>query len=112
MGHSNFFRKKSIAQIAAEADSLDQGEHTLKKTLSLRDITSLGIAAIIGAGIFSTIGNASAAGGPAVILLFIFIAIACSFSAMSYAEFASSIPISGSAYTYAYAAFGELTASG
>ncbi|MFN5664771.1 MAG: amino acid permease [Bacteroidota bacterium] len=110
MGHSNFFRKKSIAQIAAEADSLDQGEHTLKKTLSLRDITSLGIAAIIGAGIFSTIGNASAAGGPAVILLFIFIAIACSFSAMSYAEFASSIPISGSAYTYAYAAFGELTA--
>ncbi len=110
MGYSNFFRKKSIAQIAAEADSLDQGEHTLKKTLSLRDITSLGIAAIIGAGIFSTIGNASAAGGPAVILLFIFIAIACSFSAMSYAEFASSIPISGSAYTYAYAAFGELTA--
>lgn len=110
MGHSTYIRKKTIAQIAAEAEQLGQGEHTLKKTLSLRDITSLGIAAIIGAGIFSTIGNASAAGGPAVILLFIFIAIACSFSAMSYAEFASSIPISGSAYTYAYAAFGELTA--
>lgn len=86
------------------------GEHRLKRTLSLRDLTSLGIAAIIGAGIFSTIGNASASGGPAVILLFIFIAIACSFSAMSYAEFASSIPVSGSAYTYAYASFGELTA--
>jgi len=110
VGHSTYFRKKTIAQIAAEAEQLGQDEHTLKKTLSLRDITSLGIAAIIGAGIFSTIGNASAAGGPAVILLFIFIAIACSFSAMSYAEFASSIPISGSAYTYAYAAFGELTA--
>jgi basic amino acid/polyamine antiporter, APA family len=86
------------------------GEDGLKRTLSLRDLTSLGIAAIIGAGIFSTIGNASANGGPAVILLFIFIAIACSFSAMSYAEFASSIPVAGSAYTYAYASFGELMA--
>lgn len=104
------FRRKSIQQIAEEADALESGEHKLRKTLSLRDITSLGIAAIIGAGIFSTIGNASAAGGPAVILLFVFIAIACSFSAMSYAEFASSIPISGSAYTYAYAAFGEVIA--
>ncbi|MFC5533508.1 amino acid permease [Rhodocytophaga aerolata] len=70
----------------------------------------MGIAAIIGAGIFSTIGNASAAGGPAVSLLFIFTAIACVFSAMCYAQFASTIPISGSAYTYAYASFGELVA--
>jgi amino acid transporter len=70
----------------------------------------MGIAAIIGAGIFSTIGNASAAGGPAVSLLFIFTAIACVFSAMCYAEFASTIPISGSAYTYAYASFGEIVA--
>jgi len=70
----------------------------------------MGIAAIIGAGIFSTIGNASFNGGPAVILLFVFTAIACGFSAMCYAEFASVIPISGSAYTYAYAAFGELIA--
>jgi amino acid transporter len=70
----------------------------------------MGIAAIIGAGIFSTIGNASAAGGPAVSLLFIFTAIACVFSAMCYAQFASTIPISGSAYTYAYATFGELIA--
>lgn len=107
---TSLFRKKTIAQITREAEANQQSEHKLKKTLSLRDITSLGIAAIIGAGIFSTIGNASASGGPAVILLFVFIAIACSFSAMSYAEFASSIPISGSAYTYAYAAFGEIIA--
>lgn len=105
-----FFRKKTINQITAEAENNKGSEHRLKQTLSLRDLTSLGIAAIIGAGIFSTIGNASASGGPAVILLFMFIAVACSFSAMSYAEFASSIPISGSAYTYAYASFGELVA--
>ncbi|MES2688921.1 MAG: amino acid permease [Bacteroidota bacterium] len=104
------FRKKTIEQITAEAEQNQLSEHKLKKTLSLRDLTSLGIAAIIGAGIFSTIGNASASGGPAVIMLFIFIAFACSFSAMSYAEFASSIPISGSAYTYAYASFGEIIA--
>lgn len=104
------FRKKTITQITAEAEQNQLSEHKLKKTLSLRDLTSLGIAAIIGAGIFSTIGNASASGGPAVIMLFIFIAFACSFSAMSYAEFASSIPISGSAYTYAYASFGEIIA--
>lgn len=105
-----FFRKKNIASILKEAEQNELSEHKLHRTLSLRDITSLGIAAIIGAGIFSTIGNASASGGPAVVLLFVFIAIACSFSAMSYAEFASSIPISGSAYTYAYAAFGEIIA--
>lgn len=107
---NSLFRKKTIAQIQGEADAHQLSEHKLNKTLSLRDITSLGIAAIIGAGIFSTIGNASAAGGPAVVFLFIFIAFACSFSAMSYAEFASSIPISGSAYTYAYASFGEIIA--
>jgi len=73
-------------------------------------LTALGVAAIVGAGIFSTIGNAAASGGPAVSLLFVFTAFACGFSAMCYAEFASSIPISGSAYTYAYASFGELVA--
>lgn len=104
------FRRKSLQRISREAEENELSEHRLRKSLSLRDLTSLGIAAIIGAGIFSTIGNASASGGPAVILLFIFIAIACSFSAMSYAEFASRLPISGSAYTYAYAAFGEIIA--
>jgi amino acid transporter len=107
---NNLFRKKSISTLLKEAEQNKLSEHKLRRTLSLRDITSMGIAAIIGAGIFSTIGNASADGGPAVTLLFIFIAIACSFSAMSYAEFASKIPISGSAYTYAYAAFGEVIA--
>lgn len=82
----------------------------MRKDLGVRDLTSFGIAAIIGAGIFSTIGSAAAAGGPAVSLLFVFSAIACGFSALCYAQFASSIPISGSAYTYAYASFGELVA--
>lgn len=82
----------------------------MRRTLTVFDLTAMGIAAIIGAGIFSTIGNAAASGGPAVSLLFVFTAVACGLSAMCYAEFASSIPISGSAYTYAYASFGELIA--
>ncbi len=82
----------------------------MKRSLGVMDLTALGIAAIIGAGIFSTIGNAAAAGGPSVSLLFVITAIACGLSAMAYAQFASSIPISGSAYTYAYASFGELIA--
>lgn len=82
----------------------------MKRTLRVFDLTALGVAAIVGAGIFSTVGNAAAAGGPAVSLLFVFTAIACGLSAMCYAEFASSIPISGSAYTYAYVSFGELIA--
>jgi len=88
----------------------DGNPDLMKRRLGVRDLTAMGIAAIIGAGIFSTIGNAAASGGPAVSLLFIFTAIACGLSAMCYAEFASSIPISGSAYTYAYASFGELLA--
>lgn len=94
----------------AEHKSAEANGHQLSKTLGFRDLTAMGIAAIIGAGIFSTIGNASFNGGPAVVTLFIFTAIACGFSAMAYAEFASVIPISGSAYTYAYAAFGEVIA--
>ena len=82
----------------------------MTRSLSVVDLTALGVAAIIGAGIFSTIGNAAASGGPAISLLFVFTAFACGLSAMCYAEFASSIPISGSAYTYAYASFGELIA--
>jgi len=78
--------------------------------LTARDLTAFGIAAIIGAGIFSTIGKASADGGPAVIFLFIFTAMACSFAAFAYAEFASMVPVSGSAYTYSYVAFGEIIA--
>ncbi|MEJ5962724.1 amino acid permease [Pedobacter immunditicola] len=104
-------RKKSIPKILADAEK-GYGDHepSLSKTLGVRDLTAFGIAAIIGAGIFSTIGKASADGGPAVIFLFIFTAIACSFAAFAYAEFASMVPVSGSAYTYSYVAFGELVA--
>ncbi|MCX6257399.1 MAG: amino acid permease [Bacteroidia bacterium] len=100
------FRKKSISQVIDETDHADK----LKQNLGVTDLTSLAIAAIIGAGIFSTIGNAAFDGGPAVSLLFIFTAVACSFSAMCYAEFASRVPISGSAYTYTYVSLGELLA--
>ncbi|QHT66829.1 amino acid permease [Rhodocytophaga rosea] len=111
MKFSTLFRTKSVPQILAEVKHQEENSSgELVRNLNLRDLTSMGIAAIIGAGIFSTIGNASAAGGPAVSLLFIFTAIACVFSAMCYAEFASTIPISGSAYTYAYASFGEIVA--
>jgi len=89
-----------------------ESEHggSLKRTLRARDLTAFGIAALIGAGIFGTVGQAASSGGPAVSLLFVFIAVACGFTAFCYAEFASMIPISGSAYTYAYASFGELIA--
>lgn len=110
MGYQELFRKKNIDKILSDASS-HLGETTrLRKSLTVWDLTGLGIAAIVGAGIFSTIGNAAANGGPAVSLLFVFTAIACGFSALCYAQFASRIPISGSAYTYAYASFGELIA--
>ncbi len=105
----SLFRKKSIDTILKNAEA-ESHHGSLAKHLGVRDLTAFGIAAIIGAGIFSTIGKASADGGPGVILLFIFTAIACSFAAFAYAEFASLIPVSGSAYTYSYVAFGELFA--
>ncbi len=129
---SNLFRKKSIEQIKAdaaagfvehdfseavpqiegEADSkIEAGDGIhLRRTLGLFDLTMLGIAAIIGAGIFAMVGKASYNGGPAVIFLFMISAMACGFAALCYAEFASRIPIAGSAYTYSYASMGELIA--
>ena len=104
----SLFRKKTVSQILIDANKSDAGD--MVKTLGVRDLTSFGIAAIIGAGIFSTIGLASYNGGPAVSLLFVFTAIACVFTALSYAQFASTVPVSGSAYTYAYVAFGEIFA--
>ena len=108
----DLFRKKSVEKIMAQASKdADSNEHiSLSKHLGVRDLTAFGIAAIIGAGIFSTIGNASASGGPGVIFLFLFTAVACGFAAFAYAEFASLVPVSGSAYTYSYVAFGELVA--
>ena len=107
---SPLFRKKSIDQILLDVRSKESGGLSLKRNLRVIDLTALGIAAVIGAGIFSTIGVAASNGGPAVSLLFLFTAVACAFSALCYARFASVIPISGSAYTYAYASFGELLA--
>lgn len=108
MIRSQLFRKKQIGDILHEIPDSEHGG--MKRNLKLRDLTAMGIAAIVGAGIFSTIGTAASYGGPAVSLLFVFTAIACGFSAMCYAEFASRVPVSGSAYTYAYASFGELVA--
>lgn len=113
----NLFRTKSISQIQADAaagllehagDTAAPG--TLRRTLGVFDLTLMGIAAIIGAGIFAMVGKASFNGGPAVALLFVFTAVACAFSALCYAEFASRIPVAGSAYTYAYASMGEFIA--
>ncbi|MCX6284247.1 MAG: amino acid permease [Bacteroidetes bacterium] len=110
MSFSDLFRKKPIGLILNDAAGYERDSGGLRRSLTVFDLTALGIAAIVGSGIFATIGSAAASGGPAVALLFIFTAIACGFSALCYAEFASVIPLSGSAYTYAYASFGELFA--
>jgi len=100
---NQLFRRKTIFEN-------NSSQSTLNRVLGTRDLTLFGIAAIIGAGIFSSIGEACSSGGPAVIWLFVLCAIACGFAALCYAEFASRIPVAGSAYTYAYASFGELFA--
>ncbi len=112
MNFSSLLRTKSVELIQHDAaQGFGDGEGGgLHKALGVVDLTALGIAAVIGAGIFSTIGNAAYNGGPAVAFLFIFTAVACAFAAFCYAEFASMIPVAGSAYTYAYASFGELIA--
>lgn len=107
---NNLFRKKNIPDAIAAAQNEDIHGGGLQKNLRFWDLTALGIAAIIGAGIFSTIGSASYNGGPGVVFLFMFTALACGFAAFAYAEFASLLPVSGSAYTYSYVAFGELIA--
>ena len=109
---SSLLRKKSLSKIMADVEAGQSDTHgaKLNKVLGVRDLTFMGIAAVIGAGIFSTIGTAAYNGGPGIAFLFIITAITCGFSALCYAEFASRIPISGSAYTYAYVSFGELVA--
>jgi APA family basic amino acid/polyamine antiporter len=107
------FRTKSVSEILA---STEEPSSRLKRTLSARQLTLLGIGAIIGAGIGAAVGSAAAGGtdhaaaGPAVVLSFVLTAIACTFAALCYAEFASRVPVSGSAYTYSYASLGELIA--
>ena len=111
MSFSNLFRKKNVQDILNQVEKdNNEGHGSLGKHLGVKDLAAFGIAAIIGAGIFSTIGKASSDGGPAVIFLFLFTAIACGFAAFAYAEFASMVPVSGSAYTYSYVAFGEIIA--
>jgi APA family basic amino acid/polyamine antiporter len=111
MALAGLFRKKTVEDILKQVEKKDaDGQTSLGKHLTVRDLTAFGIAAIVGAGIFSTIGKASADGGPAVIFLFLFTALACGFAAFAYAEFASMVPVSGSAYTYSYVAFGEIMA--
>ncbi len=116
---NSLFRTKSIDRIQADAASgllepahgHESGEGVkLRRTLGVFDLTLMGVAAIVGAGIFAMIGKASFDGGPAVVFLFVFTAMACAFSALCYAEFASRIPVAGSAYTYAYASMGEFIA--
>ncbi|MBP6385515.1 MAG: amino acid permease [Pseudarcicella sp.] len=105
---ASIFRRKNIN---VEIENSEKENHNgLSRVLGVRDLTSFGIAAIIGAGIFSTIGRASFEGGPAVSLLFLFVSLACVFTALCYAQFASMVPVSGSAYTYAYVSFGEIFA--
>jgi len=104
----SLFEKKPLDKILAESEG---GAHQLKRTLGPVNLVALGIGAIIGAGLFSLTGIAAADhAGPAVVLSFVVAAIGCAFAGMCYSEFATMIPIAGSAYTYAYATMGELLA--
>ncbi len=107
---NSLFRTKKIENILAESSDDSHGGSGLKRVLTVRDLTFFGIAAILGAGSFSSLGFAVFNGGPGVVVLFIITGIACAFTALCYSEFASRIPVAGSAYTYAYASFGELFA--
>ncbi len=110
---TSLFRTKSLDAILKDGEA---PQHQLKRTLNAFDVVMLGIGAIVGAGIFATIGTAAAGdavrpgAGPALILSFVITAVACGFAALCYAEFAAMVPISGSAYTYSYATLGELVA--
>src|ERR1700740_2911152 len=111
----NLWARKSIAVLQAEAEDPEFQRLTnhdgvpLRRTLSAINLVALGIGAIIGAGIFVLTGHAAAANaGPAIVLSFILGGITCAFAGLCYAEMASTVPIAGSAYTYAYATMGEI----
>src|SRR2546426_847521 len=97
--------RKSIDQLHAESE-----RSGLRRALGPLDLTMLGVGAIVGAGIFATIGEAGGAAGPAVVVSFAFTAFACALAGLCYAELTSVVPIAGSAYTYAYATLGEFVA--
>jgi basic amino acid/polyamine antiporter, APA family len=110
---TDVWARKSVAELVAEAaqSNLDAEVRPLRRTLSALNLVALGVGGIIGAGIFVLTGHAAAANaGPAVTLSFLLGAVACVFAGLCYAEMSSTVPISGSAYTYAYATFGELVA--
>jgi basic amino acid/polyamine antiporter, APA family len=103
------FATKPLSSIMQEAS--ESSEHSLKRALGPVNLTTLGIGAIIGAGIFVLTGTAAAQfAGPAIVLSFVIAGIGCIFAGLCYAEFASMIPIAGSAYTYGYATMGEIVA--
>jgi APA family basic amino acid/polyamine antiporter len=110
---TRLFRRKSLDRLVSESI---EPEHRLKRVLGPVQLTLLGVGAIVGAGIFSTVGTAAAGGGehigagPALVVSFVLVAVACGFAALCYSEFASMVPVSGSAYTYAYATLGEFIA--
>ena len=101
------FAIRDVRTLLAESQG---GETQLKRAVGASQLTAMGVGAIIGTGIFVVIGEGAGVAGPAVILSFVLAAVACAFSALSYAELASSIPVSGSAYTYTYATLGEIVA--
>ena len=106
---SRLLRIKPMSMLSQEAG--EQGEHTLKRSLGALNLVTLGIGAVIGAGIFTLTGQAAALhAGPSVALSFVLAGLTCAFAGLCYAEFASIIPIAGSAYTYGYATLGELVA--
>src|SRR3954468_7429374 len=106
---ADLLARKPLATIMGEAS--EEGEHTLKRALGATNLITLGIGAIIGTGIFVLTGAAAANyAGPAIVLSFVLAAIACVFAGLCYAEFASMIPVAGSAYTYGYATLGEIFA--
>ncbi|MCO8271418.1 amino acid permease [Actinoplanes sp. TRM 88003] len=106
-GRPGIFAVRDVRSLITE--TAEEG-HGLKKAVGATQLTAMGVGAIIGTGIFVVIGEGAGIAGPAVILSFVLAAVACTFSALSYAELASSIPVSGSAYTYTYATLGELVA--
>src|SRR5450432_2778525 len=106
--HMSLFATKSLDRLVKEAG--EQGEHSLKRTLGPFQLTALGVGAIIGAGIFVLSGLGAHYAGPGLMLSFVVSGLGCAFAGLCYAEFAAMIPLAGSAYTYAYAALGELFA--
>src|SRR5438046_9271278 len=106
---ANLFARKSLERLMHEAQEV--GEHSLKRSLGWVNLVALGIGGIIGAGLFIRTAAAIAdRAGPSVVLAFVVAGIGCAFAGLCYAEFASMIPIAGSAYTYSYATMGELMA--